>query len=270
MLDSTHSTLSPATERVFDRIVCGLDDSLEALEAARQAARLRSPDGLLALTAVAPTNIAVHAGFAMSHVLDELDASAREALHRAVDSVHPDSTHLLGGDAVPSLLDEIERSDATLVAIGPHGHSRAVGVLLGGVATAMLHDAPCSVLLARQPRQGEFPSRVVAGVDGSEESLAAAAVAKSIAERFGAEFIVATATGGKRIALERIQELTPYLITDPGKPVEALVGLAEEFDLIVVGSRGLHGFASLGSVSERVAHRASCSVLVVRSPVHDS
>jgi nucleotide-binding universal stress UspA family protein len=32
----------------------------------------------------------------------------------------------------------------------------------------------------------------------------------------------------------------------------------------VVGSRGLQGMRSLGSVSERVAHEARCSVLVVR------
>lgn len=39
-----------------------------------------------------------------------------------------------------------------------------------------------------------------------------------------------------------------------------------EADLVVVGSRGLHGLVGLGSVSERVAHRARCSVLVVREP----
>jgi nucleotide-binding universal stress UspA family protein len=35
-------------------------------------------------------------------------------------------------------------------------------------------------------------------------------------------------------------------------------------DLLVLGSRGLHGLAALASVSERVAKRAFCSVLVVR------
>ncbi len=34
-------------------------------------------------------------------------------------------------------------------------------------------------------------------------------------------------------------------------------------DLLVVGSRGLHGAKALGSVSERVAHAAASSVLVV-------
>jgi nucleotide-binding universal stress UspA family protein len=32
----------------------------------------------------------------------------------------------------------------------------------------------------------------------------------------------------------------------------------------VLGSRGLRGVYALGSVSERAAHRAGCSVLVIR------
>jgi nucleotide-binding universal stress UspA family protein len=36
-------------------------------------------------------------------------------------------------------------------------------------------------------------------------------------------------------------------------------------DILVVGSRGLHGLKSLGSISERVAHQAACSVLVVHA-----
>jgi nucleotide-binding universal stress UspA family protein len=35
-------------------------------------------------------------------------------------------------------------------------------------------------------------------------------------------------------------------------------------DLLIVGNRGLHGLRALGSVSERVAHGARSSVLVVR------
>jgi nucleotide-binding universal stress UspA family protein len=38
----------------------------------------------------------------------------------------------------------------------------------------------------------------------------------------------------------------------------------ESADLVVVGSRGLRGLKALGSVSERVAHQARSSVLVVR------
>jgi nucleotide-binding universal stress UspA family protein len=228
---------------VFGRVVCGVDGSPEGLEAARQAERLRSPEGTLRLAAVAEVNVAVHAGWAMSRVLEELDSQGRTALHRAVDEVHPDSTQLLAGDAAPRLLQEIAETDATLVAVGPHGHSRALGILFGGVTSELLHKASCSVLLARPPRFGGFPTNIILGTDGSEHSLAAAAVAESIAERFQAR-------------LER-HECVP-------RPVSTLLEAALRADLLVVGSRGLHGPRALGSVSERVAHRASCSVLVVR------
>jgi nucleotide-binding universal stress UspA family protein len=50
----------------------------------------------------------------------------------------------------------------------------------------------------------------------------------------------------------------------PDDPVTALVAAAADADLVVVGSRSLHGLGSLGSVSERVAHQARASVLIVR------
>ncbi|MEZ5102704.1 MAG: universal stress protein [Thermoleophilia bacterium] len=56
----------------------------------------------------------------------------------------------------------------------------------------------------------------------------------------------------------------PGLERLPGAPLDALLAAAAEADLVVVGSRGLHGVAALGSVSERLAHRAGCSALVVR------
>lgn len=257
---------APTAVGVFDRVVCGLDGSDEALEAARQAARLRSPGGLLRLAAVADVKIAVHAGYAMSHVLQELDATARDTLHRAIDAVHPDSTHLLAGDPVPALLDEVRRSEATLVAVGPHGHSRAFGILLGGVSTAMLHEAPCSVLLARPARLGTFPSSIIVGLDGSAPSIAALDTARSLAERYDAELVTVAARGGKPVDLDAIRELDPDVVVGDGRPVEALVDLSAEADLLVLGSRGLHGVAALGSVSERVGNRASSSVLVVREP----
>ncbi len=64
-------------------------------------------------------------------------------------------------------------------------------------------------------------------------------------------------------ALKRIH---PHrVVTERRRPVEALVDAASRADLLVVGSRGAGGLRALGSVSERVAHRASSSVLVVRS-----
>jgi nucleotide-binding universal stress UspA family protein len=72
------------------------------------------------------------------------------------------------------------------------------------------------------------------------------------------------AEAGKALDLDRLAGIQD-LDRQPTDPVTALIDASREADLLVVGSRGLHGLKSLGSVSERVAHLASCSVLVVRS-----
>ncbi|MCS5724146.1 universal stress protein [Herbiconiux sp. CPCC 203407] len=56
-----------------------------------------------------------------------------------------------------------------------------------------------------------------------------------------------------------------------GRPAETLVLLSESSRMIVVGSRGLGGFAAatLGSVSERCVRHAFCPVLVSRPPRTD-
>ena len=55
-----------------------------------------------------------------------------------------------------------------------------------------------------------------------------------------------------------------FLLTDDTRdPVDAFSDV--DADLLVLGSRGLRGVHALGSVSERAAHRAGCSVLVVQA-----
>jgi nucleotide-binding universal stress UspA family protein len=62
----------------------------------------------------------------------------------------------------------------------------------------------------------------------------------------------------------------PEVRIERGSPHRRIVEVAHEVNasLIVMGSRGRAGVAALGSVSERVSHRAGCSVLVVRRPSH--
>ena len=75
------------------------------------------------------------------------------------------------------------------------------------------------------------------------------------------------AWGGKQINERMISVIAAAHDDTLDEPAGALVEASETADIIVVGSRGLHGLKALGSVSERVAHRAKCSALVVREPV---
>ena len=62
--------------------------------------------------------------------------------------------------------------------------------------------------------------------------------------------------------------LTVEVHTPVGEAADALCAVADavEADLIVVGNKRMHGAARLlGSVPNRVAHKASCSVLIART-----
>ena len=54
---------------MFNRILCGVDETPEAIEAVRQARRLGQPDSELVLVGVLDVAAAVHAGWAATPVL---------------------------------------------------------------------------------------------------------------------------------------------------------------------------------------------------------
>jgi nucleotide-binding universal stress UspA family protein len=144
------------------------------------------------------------------------------------------------------------------------------------------------VLVARETGP-DFPHRIQCGVDGSEGSVATAALAAGIAEASGAELrllhVIPVFRGDNAewtldpeeasppeiepaVAAVRAQGVEPVREMAMGRPEHALVEMARRdgADLVVVGHRGLSGVTRvlLGSVSEHVAHHAHCSVLVAR------
>ena len=257
---------------VFDRVLVGVDGSTESREAVRQAAALVDGElSLLAVYDVAPA-IVGGTGFYVPDYsnLDLQRTAATEALGQAREDAAPASPtgKIVHGRAADALIAEVEREQGTLLVLGSHGLGRLAGFVMGSTATEVIHKAPCSVLIARRRSESkDLPSKIVVGVDGSPESAAAYAAARRLAGRLNAELWPVVANGGKAVDRGLVDSIVGHRREElPDEPVAALLAAAADADLLVVGSRGLHGLRSLGSVSERVAHQAHSSVLVVRTP----
>jgi nucleotide-binding universal stress UspA family protein len=140
--------------------------------------------------------------------------------------------------------------------------------------------------------------RIVVGIDGSQGARRALAWALAEAELRDAHLVlvhawlepaavavgsVITAGGVEpeifedtawRIVTELLGEVDTTGLAQgveshvvAGAPARALLDAAKDADLLVVGSRGLGGFTGLllGSVSQQVAHHATCPVVIVPS-----
>jgi nucleotide-binding universal stress UspA family protein len=256
---------------VFGRVLVGIDGSPEALEAARQAAVLaEGPVTLLAVYDIAPAIVGGTGPYVPTYYDDDYQReTAENALARArneLEGIISPTGKIIRGCSWDALLKEIERDQDTLVVLGSHGAGRARGYFVGSTATELIHKSPCSVLVARDAGR-PFPTRIVVGIDGSPESAVAYATARDLAERFDAELWPVVAHGGKGVDKRMVAMVVDHHHEDsPDEAVDALVAASAEADLLIVGSRGLHGFKSFGSVSERVAHQAACSVLIAREP----
>jgi nucleotide-binding universal stress UspA family protein len=260
---------------VFSRILCGVDGSEPAYEAVRQAARLAPHSAEVTVSSIWNTGSAVALGWApvvsqaptLSRARSEAAVAEARALLPAAAAVE---TAVIQGPPAPMMVVEARRRDATLVAVGGNADGRLTGVLLGSVATQLLHLSPCPVLIARPPLDpGGFPRTIVVATDGSYEASRAVAVGVALAGRLKADLEAVVVTGDGDLDRDSIESGLPRrrdrripLRRLEGSPVAVLQSLRP--DLLIVGSRGLRGLRSLGSVSERVAHGSDTSVLVVR------
>jgi nucleotide-binding universal stress UspA family protein len=241
----------------FASILCAVNGSRLSAAAAQRAVALAEPGADLAFLAVvdgagarraekalaAAARLAAKAGVPCERVLDHATDPARAIFARAA-----------GHD---------------LLVLGAPAASRATGILAGSVASAATHRAPGPVLLVR-PGHAPFPRHIVVATDGSDVARAAVEAAAELAS---SESVPVTLAGAgvpdladHAAILEERLGIEPYVALLGGTPHEALAAFARETgaDLLVVGSRGLRGPRALASTSERLAHSARTSVLIVR------
>jgi nucleotide-binding universal stress UspA family protein len=263
------TTIDDVRTSVFDHIVCAVDGSEGSLEAVKQANVLGNGRGTIdlvgvftpSLAQVSPAELYSPYGAPLEVAEEERDFTA--SVMRGRDFCPTAAVEVLQGPAYARLLEHLEESDVTLVAVGGSGRARPLGIVLGSVPTGLLHSAPCSVLVARRPwASGSSPQSIIVGWDGSPESIAAVRVGQELVERLGASLRVIAARGA---SWEPVADLADVRIDwDNRDPVEALRDASQSADLLLLGSRGLHGIKAIGSVSEKLGHVSACSVLVVR------
>jgi nucleotide-binding universal stress UspA family protein len=255
------------------RVLCGIDGTSADADAVRQAATMAGAEGQLELVAVCVTG-----GGAKDNRKLTAD-QAEEALERAqaiaTEVGTPTSTRVVdNADDWEGLAGAI--ADRDLLVLGDHPHSRVSGIVHGSTSTRALHDSAIPVLIAR-PGADDFPRRILLATNGSTASNHAATFTASIARAHSSAVTLLTIDHveireRKHALIEEGAELAracgaePEIVLRSGDADEEIVAAVRQLEpsLLVLGSGGKHGLRTLGSVSEKVAHNAPCSVLVVK------
>ncbi|NKY86746.1 universal stress protein [Nocardia veterana] len=193
---------------------------------------------------------------------------------------------------IPTLIDRSKRAHRLVV--GSRGRGAVRRALLGSVSSAVVQRAQCPVAVVPGNSATDVVTAaqpVVVGIDGTDNSVPAIAVAFDEASRRRVPLIALhtwsdialpevavagwdTLRESERAALseslagwrERYPDVHVRPVVWADRPARALSAESEHAQLVVIGSHGRGGFAGmlLGSTGHALLQSSECPVLVVR------
>jgi nucleotide-binding universal stress UspA family protein len=181
-----------------------------------------------------------------------------------------------------TILEVTKEKKSDIIVIGNRGTGEIEEFTLGSVAEKVSKHAECTVLIVKR---GTAISKILVAVDGSKHAQKALEYAVQLALKYNASvtlinvaqtvypYLKADAAKGVgelivSEAAKQVKELKVDKRVEIGQPAKTILDVAENgnYDLIALGSRGLNPAERflLGSVSDKVAGHAQCSVLIVK------
>lgn len=277
----------------------GSDGSERALQWAVDEARLRGlPLQIISVWEEPMVDMGFGGGAVVDPSLAEVmkergDQTAAKGLELVADAGVQVNAEAVVGPAASALVEASEHAD--LLVTGSHSKRGIAEILLGSTSSQVATHSICPTIVVRPKELTN--QRLGVAIDGSEPGRRALDFAFDAASRRGWNLLVIHAwdvhvvgfdvdatTYPKGGIIDEVKDAEDRLSAEvlaghrdryPDVEIEFHLGrghadnvvleASENCDLLVVGSRGHGGFASLmlGSVSNRVLHHAACSVAVV-------
>jgi nucleotide-binding universal stress UspA family protein len=285
-------------------IVVGVDGSEGSKVAFRwtldHAAR-RDDCRVVALSAWVPAIPASSPWYATYDLPVELRHETEAAIEKMVAEIGgvPDGVEVevraVRGSTVGALMDAGRVAD--VLVLGSRGLGGFKGLLLGSISQQVVTHAPCPTIVVpeTEPKLPTGAERIVVGVDGSRNSVAALEWAADWARGTTSSLRAVSVWRGSPMpvsapqpgvgwptgdsphdearreldACVRSSDLPPDVHVETsvreGEPARMLLEEASRSDMLVVGARGHGGFLGLllGSVATAVAQHSPCPVAVV-------
>lgn len=192
--------------------------------------------------------------------------------------------YVANDDPAAAILDIADQEDVELIVMTSHGASNERQWTLGSVTRKVLHSAPCPVLVVRD---GVPIQRLLITLDGSEISQHALSPGMNVARALDLEVTLLQVLDqdeykGMKADSEaylsaladqyRQEEDSIHTAVASGPTAQTVLDIAKarQIDMIAMATHGRTGLARwiYGSTTEKIIHSTTCSLLIVRPPIH--